>query len=56
MHWRNVDKHHLQADGWTIAKCFVGDDTKYVLWRGGTLINVFDDADSAKEEAEKGMK
>lgn len=56
MRWASVDKYHLRAGEWTIARYKVADAVRFILWQGSTLINVFDDAESAKWEAEKGVK
>lgn len=56
MKFVKIDEYHLRSGEFTIAKCRVGNATKYQLWRDKKLIDVFDDADSAKREAEKGMK
>lgn len=55
MRFVQADKYHLRSGEWTIAKCSVGDETKYALWRDKELIGVFDDAESSKREAEKGI-
>lgn len=55
MRFTKIDEYHLRSGEWTIAKYSVTDVTKYLLWRDKVLVDVFDDADSAKRGAEKGI-
>lgn len=56
MRWTpSPDRLSLKSGDYTICKCGTGNETKYVLWHGTVLIDVFDSADLAKQEAEKGI-
>lgn len=49
MQWKRIDDYHISNNEFTITKCVVGEDIKYVLWRKSKLIDVFDVSEEAKQ-------
>lgn len=45
--WK-IHEHHAKKDIYTISKCFVADEIKYVSWEGKELKGVYDSFEQAK--------
>lgn len=56
MIWEPDGEFRLRCGEWSISRAKVGDDSRYLLWRGDGLVDGFDTAELAKKEAEKWTK
>lgn len=50
MNWKQIDRYHLENNGWTIAKMNLANGSKYGLFHGNEIKGFFDTANEAKEK------
>lgn len=50
MTWKQIDRYHLEHNGWTIAKMTLANGSKYGLFHGNVNKGFFDTANEAKEK------
>lgn len=49
MKWKPVDKYHAKYKHWTLAKGYLSDRIRYVLYENKTLIRGFDSKEDAMD-------
>lgn len=50
MTWKQIDRYHLENNGWTITKMTLANGSKYGLWQSNANKGFFETANEAKEK------